>query len=118
MTIGEIFLGSVPLILGVALAVVIKKRDILRGIEWLVVSIIVVLGSLYLMKSLAPVLRPLSRGLFPGGPISHGGGWGWIVTNFISLFVENFASYGWPVMLVDVAVGVAVGWGVSVLFRK
>jgi hypothetical protein len=118
MTIDEMFLGSLPLILGVALAVFARKRGWLRGIEWILASAVVLLGCLYLMKAIAPVLRHPSQGLIPVSPVSHGGGWSWLVTNGINLFAENFSNYGWPLMLADVAIGAAVGWGVSVFSRK
>jgi hypothetical protein len=86
----------------------------LQGIEWLVVTIVLLLGSFYLVRVLAPVLRPPSEGMFPVSPVSHGSGWPWLITNFINLFAENFANYGWPVLLVDAVIGVVLGWGISV----
>jgi hypothetical protein len=111
MTPGELILGSLPLILGMALIVVIRRRQILQGIEWIFVSVFVLLASLFLMKALAPFISP-SIAQLPASPVSHGGGVGWVVTTLISLFTVDLASYGWPVILADVVVGALAGWGV------
>ena len=112
MTPGELVLGSLPLILGVALIVVIRRRQILQGIEWLFVSVFLLLASLFLMKVLAPFISPAARAMVPASPISHGGGVGWVVTTLVNLFTVDLAAYGWPVIFVDAVVGALLGWGV------